>query len=289
MIALGFVATATWAPHAFAFCRTTTASGGAVACPTTGNPLFWRNACVGFRVSATGSTRIEANEANRIAALGFGVWNNSACAGGGNASINPVSLGLSQTADIGVVERGPNENLIVFRDAKWPYPETNQVALTTVSYRKDTGEILDADMEINTTLAISSTATPPRDGFDFQSVIAHEAGHFLGLAHSEVAGTTMFARYVPGTTGMRSLEADDVSGICTTYPDGDLRVTGAGNIKAGACDPNTSPLNVLAAATSPGCCATTPGASNAVVGKYGWALGAAGCAMLLVRRRRARS
>ena len=55
----------------------------------------------------------------------------------------------------------------------------------------------------------------------------HEAGHFLGLAHTSVEGATMVLNYEKGTTDLRSLDADDVGGICAVYGTGD----------PGACSP----------------------------------------------------
>ncbi len=54
--------------------------------------------------------------------------------------------------------------------------------------------------------------------YDLQSVFTHEAGHFLGLAHSPDSSATMFAVYTPGSTAFRSLAADDVAGVCAVYP-----------------------------------------------------------------------
>ena len=55
-------------------------------------------------------------------------------------------------------------------------------------------------------------------GFDLQSILTHEAGHFLGLAHSPDAEATMAAQYYEGTTTFRSLAADDVAAVCAAYP-----------------------------------------------------------------------
>ena len=43
-----------------------------------------------------------------------------------------------------------NANIILFHDEVWPYQGTsNTLALTTLTFNTDTGEIYDADMEIN--------------------------------------------------------------------------------------------------------------------------------------------
>jgi hypothetical protein len=115
----------------------------------------------------------------------------------------------------------------------------NTLALTTVTFNPDTGEIYDADMEINTyQQRVTVTDPVPSDGYDFASIVTHETGHFLGLAHSGDLHATMFAHYQPGSTAMRNLTADDVAGICTVYrPNGQRTVAGGDTVPEDACDP----------------------------------------------------
>jgi len=53
---------------------------------------------------------------------------------------------------------------------------------------------------------------------DLQNTLTHEAGHFIGLAHSTVPGATMNPTTHPGETAKRTLSADDVAGVCAVYP-----------------------------------------------------------------------
>jgi hypothetical protein len=50
------------------------------------------------------------------------------------------------------------------------------------------------------------------------SILTHEAGHFLGLAHSPLPNATMYAFYEQGTNDWRTLSDDDIAGICSIYP-----------------------------------------------------------------------
>ncbi|AUX44479.1 peptidase M10 [Sorangium cellulosum] len=52
---------------------------------------------------------------------------------------------------------------------------------------------------------------------DVQSLATHEQGHFLGLGHTNVRGATMVVSY-PGGVSPRSLEDDDLDGVCALYP-----------------------------------------------------------------------
>jgi len=55
---------------------------------------------------------------------------------------------------------------------------------------------------------------------DLDSLLTHEAGHLLGLAHSSDSSATMFPGYEAGTIDLRTLAPDDITAICSVYPPG---------------------------------------------------------------------
>jgi Matrixin/Putative peptidoglycan binding domain len=54
-------------------------------------------------------------------------------------------------------------------------------------------------------------------GFDIETIALHEIGHLLGLEHSDVSGSVMFA-FVNENTTLRRLQSDDRAGIRALYP-----------------------------------------------------------------------
>jgi MYXO-CTERM domain-containing protein len=139
-----------------------------------------------------------------------------------------------------------------------PAPEDRRtLALTSVLYYPDTGRIVDADIEMNgwdgEGTAIES---PPAHGWyftcnepeglarcatygqgdchfaDLQNTLTHEVGHLVGLRHvcnggdeedlppceGKYAAITMYPLTAPGDVAKRTLDPDDVAGVCAIYP-----------------------------------------------------------------------
>jgi hypothetical protein len=222
-----------WATTAGAFCRTTTCdaagdqSGCQVVngCSTTGLPLYWPEQCLSFGVQENGSPRrhITWQKADSIIRVAFQQWFGATCDGGHHPSFEMFDLdeaGGPIVCDKPEFNRSaPNANVWLFRDDNWPYQGQNStLALTTITFEVPTGKILDADVEINSYK--NDLTTDGSGGPDLQSIVTHEAGHFLGLAHSIVSTATMNAAYQPGDTSFRSLDPDDIKGICAVYPPG---------------------------------------------------------------------
>ena len=238
--------------EARAFCRTTTDPipadftpdpGTAGGCWVQGKPLYWTNACVGYSLQKDASHQVSVEAASQALAAAFAKWTGTACPtdgkGRSRTSIDVRDLGPVDCSLVQYNQAQGNQHVIVFRDDSWPHADSNNtLALTTVTFNPDTGEIYDADMEINTHDQRVTLSDPvPADGYDFAAIVTHETGHFLGLAHSADAHATMYAHYQPGSTAMRNLTSDDVQGICSIYaPDG-TRGSAAGAVPELSCDP----------------------------------------------------
>jgi MYXO-CTERM domain-containing protein len=261
------------AAPAGAFCRTTTVSvapdfqPSPDQCWDQGKPLFWKNACVGYSVQKDASRQIAYDDASEAAARAFSRWTGKTCpgdAGGSRVSIDVRDRGPVECKLVQYNKTTGNANIIMFRDDSWPHADPdNTLALTTVTFNPETGEIYDADMEVNTRGQKMTVVDPvPADGFDFGSIVTHEAGHFLGIAHSGDSNATMYASYRPGSTRMRELAPDDVNAICAVYRADGTRDTADGPLPAEPCDPTPRRGFLTTCGSSKGGCAATPGAPS---------------------------
>lgn len=190
-------------------------------CVLSGRPLYWGSSCVTFSLQkdAAPLAGISYAEAKASVERAFEAWTRVNCGG----SPPSVRLTLSEPVSCSASEYSAdhrNANIIVFRENEWPY-EGGEDALGLTRLRFDpsnrAGELYDADIEINAVSEPLSAGKPKPDEVDLDSLITHEMGHALGLAHSLDIEATMLAGYAKGSVNLRSLGSDDLAGICATY------------------------------------------------------------------------
>ena len=227
---LGFLLLA--APSANAFCRTTTCDPNkpkdmcqfdANKCVVTGKPLSWRSSCVTIGIQEMGSPRngFTVDDVSTVLEQAFGVWTQADC-GNGTPSIEVNFLGSLECGISEYNSDAANANIVIFREDTWPFlGAENAIGITTTRFDTKTGDLWDADMELNA-IGAELSIGDPITGDDLLSVLTHEAGHFLGLSHSNNGTATMRPVYSPAIDGtdFRSLAQDDIDGICTVYPPG---------------------------------------------------------------------
>ncbi len=208
---------------ALAFCRTAGCDEGVGAQCSPAQPndcgivLAWPTLCISYSLQADGTGLAPFETVQTAVRQAFDAWQLTECGSGTPGFI------VKETDTVACASRdfdqngGTNANLIVFRDDDWPYSAKGVLALTTVTYGLETGTIRDADMEINTE-QVAFTFGDDGVTYDFLSVATHEAGHFLGLAHSPDDDSSMRRDYNRGSTELRTLAGDDVDAICAVYP-----------------------------------------------------------------------
>lgn len=225
--------------EASAFCRTTTNADfvwtTAKPCDDVGIPIAWPGACVSM-VVANGSSQVDVATARSVLQQELDLWTKAADCSvcGGMPSGHPsVTVTVGDTGGCAKAEYNQdsgNANVVSFFDTGWPH-DGNVLALTTVTYSKSSGQIFDADIEVNSGPTIPLTVGDPtgKKVYDLLSILAHETGHVLGLAHTQAANTdaTMYAKYQEGQSFMRTPAPDDICGVCNIYPVG----------RTATCDP----------------------------------------------------
>lgn len=211
-----------------AFCRSTTCRSTASkpcetdddGCPSTGAKLFWATSCVSFAANKRGTRDLDPEDTRAVIRKAFMSWSELPCPGGGSASITfqerePVSCKKSEYN-----KEGANVNVILFQDDDWKYRGVDgTLAKTSVTYNDETGEIYDADIEVNAANnAVTITDDRAKVNYDLLAILTHEVGHFVGVAHSAEPDAVMAPSYNPGSIAQRTLTEDDVAAACAIYP-----------------------------------------------------------------------
>ncbi len=158
--------------------------------------------------------------ARKAVTRSFQAWSAVDCGGGKQATMTfspgeDVSCRVSQYNS-----KAPNVNVIFFQDDNWKYRGVDgTLAKTSVTYNDDTGEIYDADIEVNSANnLVTVTDDAAATKYDLQAILTHEVGHFIGIAHTQDASATMFPSYSPGSVTQRVLAPDDKKAVCAAYP-----------------------------------------------------------------------
>lgn len=207
--------------------------------------LFWASRQVPFTLDALGSIDAGTSESLAAARLSFHQWETPSC-----TDFAFQDRGVSSRRTVGL----DYSNRVLWRerdcqgvappsDSCWTSGGCNNqydcwetdprtIALTTVLYNTRTGEIADADIELNgadyvftaidgapcgrtpSILPATCVAT------DVQNTLTHEIGHVIGLNHTSAVGATMFPTAPLGETSKRVLHDDDIAGMCAIYPRG---------------------------------------------------------------------
>jgi len=138
---------------------------------------------------------------------------------------------MTLNASIGSGTPSADVNDVYFSNNASLFGGSGVAAVTNVTYDFDTGEILESDIIVNSSMGLSETVGSSNYVGD---VLGHEIGHAIGLGHSEVKHSSMFYWL---TRGQNTMSQDDLAGAHALYPIGSSskgkftgRVAGGTNI-----------------------------------------------------------
>jgi hypothetical protein len=258
------------------YCRSYTRPGGAC--------LFWSTRGHSYQIDSQGTPDVPGSGAFDAVRKSFLTWAAVTC-----SDLAFPDLGLSTNPNdrrVGYFAGQYNRNLVLWRTANcelggapandpclgtgmcgnkydcWDHGDA-AIAVTTTSYNPNTGEIYDADIEMNDsnhsdgtkfqfTIVDQGPGVPICSqngqanciGYDVQNTVTHEAGHSIGFAHSPLQDSTMYAFAPEGDQTKRTLHTEDTQGVCDVYPKGKptstclgdpITLTSAGSSDGGGC------------------------------------------------------
>ncbi len=246
--------------------------------------LWWKARQIGYRVndfSVNGADQVCAQAPSSAAAIvhpqvtaSFTTWTQAGAPGAVCTDLQLHFLGPDPSTNTG----NDGKNLVIWRRGQcsntaivpgndpcidahgcadkyncWDHSDPGVIALTTTSYATATGEIVDADMELDAWYPPGASTGTGTNGFyftcvdppatqgcsdgqtncieiDVRNTVTHEAGHVIGLGHTCPSATTcpnpaaaaavMAPTATAGETSKRVLTADDIAGVCAIYPAG---------------------------------------------------------------------
>ena len=198
--------------------------------------LAWPKRNLTYAVDAAGSARTAGDTEFAAVDAAFSAWNAAAATCSDlaftkdTASTNLVvwrergCTGVVPAGDVCLTDGTCDTKFNCWDDAD------DTLALTTVTYSRSLGTLLDADIQLNGAAWLYTTVDSPPCAMgmpaeacvatDVQNTLTHEIGHLLGFGHTEGKTSTMAAFAPLGDLSKRVIDEGTREGLCAVYPRG---------------------------------------------------------------------
>jgi hypothetical protein len=216
-----------------------------------GVPFAWKQTCVPLTVYPNDLTDLAPAQTMHAVSAAAAAWS------AGQNACTFLAITAQSSTDPAPRAHYDGNNVVVFlRDtfcAAADPPGTctydpTALAISSLFVSTATGQIRDVDIEVNARyFAWTDVDTDPSPAgkFDLQDELTHEMGHLIGLddscftpgnglarpmdnlgqpspdcatASAAVRATTMFPSMLAASTSRRTLEPDDMQGLCESHP-----------------------------------------------------------------------
>ncbi|RMG15965.1 MAG: hypothetical protein D6729_11585, partial [Deltaproteobacteria bacterium] len=217
---------------------------------------------VTWYVNQAGYSGMPLSQVEQILQDSMAVWSAPCCSDYTSTYMGTTAAGMTNSS---------GQHVMGFIESNWPSTlgdVNTTIGVTPVQVWTNKCTIAEADIIFNAVGFVFVNGSPSSMGqADLMSIAVHEMGHFLGLDHSYVNGSTMYPSY-SGGIAERDLHQDDIDGVCALYP-GSCTCTGPADCKQGEvcqsgtcvpapCTSNTECQAPLVCDTSTGKCIPPP-------------------------------
>lgn len=186
---------------------------------------WWQREVLPFHLSTVAPEETAWANVQGLVETAFDAWISTACGRVPETTFAGTNDATHATTPVSLRSEPDNTVVFIRTSGEWSQLGNSPtwIAITKIAHDPETGEIVDADIEINDGgYRFSYDDSPGANEVDFMSMLTHEFGHFFGLDHSTNADATMFATYATSPEDAmeaRSLSQDDIDGACTLYVD----------------------------------------------------------------------
>jgi hypothetical protein len=188
--------------------------------------LRWEEFPVRYFVTNAAGGGVSANELRDAVVRAFATWDG-------------IETADTSSELVGFTAARPNDDdgQTVIGFANRP-DQDRTLGATSFLIDTSSGEIVEAEIFLNSVFAWSVAPNGQAERFDVESIALHEIGHLLGLGHSALGETelrnggrrvlaaeaVMFpVALSAGSIAGRTLKADDIAGLSDTYPSTEFR------------------------------------------------------------------